>query len=39
MLDRELEHPEITRALRTGYPSWIDLYFDDEEGDDEDEPL
>lgn len=20
MLDRELEHPDITRALRTGYP-------------------
>ena len=20
---RDLEHPEITRALRTGYPSWM----------------
>lgn len=20
------EHPEITRAERTGYPSWYDLY-------------
>ena len=20
---RDLEHPEVTRALRTGYPSWM----------------
>ena len=20
---RDLEHPEITRCLRTGYPSWM----------------
>lgn len=37
-----LEHPEITRALRTGYPSWIkdrdlDSEEDDEEYYDEDE--
>ena len=33
MMYRDLEHPEITCALRTGYPSWI------QENDDEDEDL
>ena len=23
MMYRDLEHPEITRCLRTGYPSWM----------------
>lgn len=23
MMSRDLEHPEITRCLRTGYPSWM----------------
>ena len=32
---RDLEHPEITCALRTGYPSWMQEE-DDEEDFDED---
>ena len=28
---RDLEHPEITRCLRTGYPSWMEP--DEEEYD------
>ena len=24
MMFRDLEHPEITRCLRTGYPSWME---------------
>ena len=23
MMYRDLEHPEITRCIRTGYPSWM----------------
>ena len=34
----QLEHPDITSALRTGYPSWIkDLDIDEDEEDFEDE--
>ena len=29
-----LEHPEISRCLRTGYPSWVRDRDVDEEGDD-----
>ena len=37
---RDLEHPEITWALRTGYPSWMqenDLDVDDDEEYDDDD--
>lgn len=37
-----LEHPEITHALRTGYPSWIhdrDEDCDEDDYCDEDEDL
>ena len=33
MKDRDLEHPEITNCLRTGYPSWMQ----DQDDEDEDE--
>lgn len=32
---RDLEHPEITCALRTGYPSWIQEDYGEDDGDDE----
>ena len=35
MMYRDLEHPEITWALRTGYPSW--MQEDDEVLNDEDD--
>ena len=31
---RDLEHPEITRCLRTGYPSWMQENDEDEEDED-----
>ena len=34
---RDLEHPEITRCLRTGYPSWMQEDVLDDEDDEEDE--
>ena len=38
MRDRDLEHPEITNCLRTGYPSWMqDQDNDDERYDDDDD--
>ena len=30
---RDLEHPEITRCLRTGYPSWMEEEDEDEQDD------
>ncbi len=30
-----LEHPEITRALRTGYPSWMQEREEPEEYDED----
>ena len=35
MMYRDLEHPEITMALNTGYPSW--MQEDDLEESEEDE--
>ncbi len=32
---RDLEHPEITHALRTGYPSWMTEDEEDEDAYDE----
>ena len=34
MMHRDLEHPEVTMALRTGYPSWMqenDQYCEDDD--------
>lgn len=31
---RDLEHPEITRCLRTGYPSWMQEGDEPEEDED-----
>ena len=33
---RDLEHPEITCALRTGYPSWKQEDDDEEDFDEDD---
>ena len=33
MMYRDLEHPEVTRALRTGYPSWMNPKEDDYDQD------
>ena len=33
---RDLEHPEITRCLRTGYPSWMQERDEEGEAFDED---
>ena len=33
MMLRDLEHPEITCALRTGYPSWMQEDEDDYDPD------
>ena len=33
---RDLEHPEITMALRTGYPSWMQEREEDDEYTEED---
>ena len=32
---RDLEHPEITRVLRTGYPSWMQKRDEPEEDEDD----
>ena len=32
---RDLEHPEITRCLRTGYPSWMQERYEEEEFDED----
>ena len=34
-MERIPDHPEIASALRTGYPSWMDDYWEDEEEEDE----
>lgn len=45
MMFRDLEHPEVSCAIRTGYPSWMqedevlndeddEDSYDDDEGDD-----
>ena len=38
MMFRDLEHPEITCAIRTGYPSWMqeDEVLNDEDDEDYD---
>ena len=35
---RDLEHPEITWALRTGYPSWMQENDCDEDEEEFEEP-
>lgn len=37
MMFRDLEHPEVTCAIRTGYPSWMqeDEVLNDEDDEDE----
>lgn len=37
MSDRYLEHPDISCALRTGYPRWWQDELEDESEDDESE--
>ena len=32
---RDLEHPEITMCLRTGYPSWMQERDEEEEFDED----
>lgn len=36
-MERIPDHPDIAAALRTGYPSWMDADWDDEEEEIEDD--
>ena len=35
-MERIADHPDIAAARRTGYPSWMDADWDDEDAEGED---
>ena len=41
MMYRDLEHPEVTWAIRTGYPSWMqeDDVLNDEDDEEEEHEI